>query len=134
MRARLDVVEGNFRDHFGPHVHRVRVAADFQLQEFLRLPRQHPIREPLERLAQHDEPAALGIACAEVQVAERALTAAAAPLGGEDDEVERPRLLDLQPCLAAAAGSVHAVHRFRHHSFVTGCECLIGELLRCVGA
>ena len=57
--------------------------------ELLRLPLEHRVREPLERLAEHDERAALGIAGAEMEVAQPAAAAAMSPLGGEDDEVER---------------------------------------------
>ena len=96
----------------------------------LRLPRQHLVRQPLEGLAQHDEPAALGVACAEVQVAEHALAAAASPLDRQDDEVERPRLFDLEPGRAAAPRRVPGVERLRHDALVTGGERTGGELGR----
>src|SRR5262249_30200773 len=95
--ARLDFVERDLRDDLRSDVDRVIVAADLELQELLRLPGEHLVRQSLERLAEHDESAAQGIACAQMEVAERAAAPTASPLGSEDDEVERPRLLDLQP-------------------------------------
>ena len=66
------------------------------------LPGQHLVGQPFECLPEHDEPAALGVARTEVEVAERAPAAAASPLDREHDEIERPGPFDLQPRLAAA--------------------------------
>src|SRR5262249_28668863 len=77
VRARLNVVERDLGDDLGPHVDRVVVAADLELEEAFGLPREHLVGEPLERLAEHDEAAALGVARAEMEVAERALAPAA---------------------------------------------------------
>ena len=106
LRARLHVVERDLDDDLRAHVDGVVVAADLELEELLRLPREHLVGQPLERLAEHDEAAALGVARAEVQVAERPAPAPAAPLRREHDEIERARLLHLQPRLPAAAGGV----------------------------
>src|SRR2546427_2872410 len=109
LRAGLDLVERDFGDDLGPDEDRVGVAADLDLEKLLRLPREHLVGEPLERLAEHDEAAVRGVPRPEMQVAERPSSSAAAPFGGEDHEVERPRLLHLQPRGATTAGSVHAV-------------------------
>src|SRR2546430_12859056 len=53
-----------------------------------RLPLEHFVRHPLERLPQHHEPAGVRIAGAEVEVREPAVAAAMAPFGGEYDQVE----------------------------------------------
>ena len=58
---------------FRADVDGVVVARDLELEQPLRLPRQHLVGQSFERLAEHDEAAALGIARAEVQVAEHAL-------------------------------------------------------------
>src|SRR5439155_20090179 len=102
----LDLVERDFSHDFRPDIDRVGIASDLELEEFLRLPRQHLVGQPLERLSQHDEAAALGIARAEVEVAERPFAAAAAPLGREDYEIERARLLHFEPGLSASAGGI----------------------------
>src|SRR5712691_8120560 len=99
VRARLDVVERDLGDDLGTHVDGMIVAADLQLEKRLRLPRQHLVSQPLEGLAEHDKAAALAVSRAEVQVAERAATPSAAPLRCQYDEIERPRLLHLQPRL-----------------------------------
>src|SRR5262249_20531726 len=52
LRACLNLVERDLRHHLGPDVYGVVVAANLELQELLRLPRQHLVGEPLERLAQ----------------------------------------------------------------------------------
>src|SRR5438105_15590784 len=57
-----------------------------------------------------------------MQIAQRAPTTAAAPFGGEDDEIERPRLLDLQPRPTAPSGGVRPVDRLRHHALVASGE------------
>src|SRR5262245_22424979 len=75
LRAGLDVVERDFGDDLRPHEHDVLVARDFDLEEALRLPREHLVGQTLERLAEHDEAAALGVAGTEVQVAQRTCTA-----------------------------------------------------------
>src|SRR5689334_23073595 len=80
LRARLDLVERDLGDHLRPQVHRVVVAPDLELEEARGLPLEHLVGEPLERLAEHDEAAARLVARAEVQVAQPAVAAAAAPL------------------------------------------------------
>ena len=76
---------------------------DRELLQPLGLPREHLVGQALERLAEHHEAVAVGRARAQVQVAQPALAAAVAPLGGEHDQVERVARLDLQPARAAAA-------------------------------
>src|SRR5439155_23850350 len=100
VRARLDIVERDLGDDLGTHVDGALVAADLDLEKRLGLPREHLVGQPLERLAEHDEAAALAVPRAEMQVAERSATPSAAPLRRQDHEIERPRLLHLQPRLA----------------------------------
>ena len=59
-----------------------------------------------------------------------ALAAAVAPFGGEHDEVERVRRLDLEPARAAAAGLVRRVERLRHHALVAARERVVVEAPR----
>src|SRR5207245_9497655 len=87
-------------------------------EELPGLPREHLVGHALEGLAEHREAAALDVAGAEMQVAERAAAAAVAPLRREHDEVERARALHLEPRLAAPAGSVRAGQRLRHDTLV----------------
>src|SRR6059058_1797539 len=89
LRARLNFIERNFRDDLGTNEHNVTIAADLELEKLLRLPPEHLVGQSFERLAEHDEAAALGVARAEMQIAQRSLTPAAAPLRREDHEVER---------------------------------------------
>src|SRR4051794_31433107 len=80
LRALLNFVERDLGDDLRSQVHGVAVARDLELEEPLRLPREHLVGEPLERLAEHHEAAALAVARAEVQVAQPSLAPAAAPL------------------------------------------------------
>src|SRR5690242_10602830 len=66
--AALDAVEGDLDDELGTDVDVVAVARGLQLQQVSRLPGQHLVGEALERLPEHDEAAALGVARAQVQV------------------------------------------------------------------
>src|SRR6266851_1709300 len=70
VRARLDVVERDLGDDLGTDVDGVIVAADLELEKRLRLPREHLVGQPLERLAEHDKAAPLAVPRAEMQVAE----------------------------------------------------------------
>src|SRR2546430_15441584 len=83
-----DLVERDFGDDLGADVHGVVVASDLDLEEFLGLPGEHLVGQSLERLAEHHESAAFGVARAQMQIAQRAAAPAAAPLRGEDDEIE----------------------------------------------
>ena len=112
MRAFLEVVERNLDDELGPHVDGERVTRDLQLQELLGLPGEHVVGQSLERLAEHDEAAALRVPGAEVQVAQRAAAAAVSPFGGEHDQVQAcARTLHLsqawprRPAAYAASGA-----------------------------
>src|SRR3989454_5676971 len=91
LTTRLDVVEGDLDDELGAHVHRVPpvVAPDLELEQLLGLPREHLVRHPLERLAEHHEPAGVGVAGAQAEIREPAAAAPVAPFGGEYHEVER---------------------------------------------
>ena len=66
----------------------------------------------------------------EVQVREPAVAPAVAPFGGEDDEIERVRALDLEPARAAVARFVGRIERLRHHAFVAARERVVVERLR----
>src|SRR4051812_45618989 len=118
LRARLEVVERDLGNDVGLEEHRVGIAPDLELEEALRLPREHLVGEALEGLAEHDEAAAFGVPRAEVQVAQPPFAPATPPLDRENHEIERTRLLHLQPRGAAPASRVDAVNRLRHHAFV----------------
>ena len=73
---------------------------------------------PLKVLPSITKPPPASVARAEVDVAQPALPAAVAPLGGEHDEVERVRRLDLEPARPAASRLVRSVERLHHHALV----------------
>src|SRR5881397_3780784 len=102
-RARLNVAERDLDDEIRPHVDAPVVARQLELEQAARLPLEHPIGQPLERLAEHHEATLLGITRSEVQVAEPALAAPMPPLGRQDDQVERVSALDLEPALSSVA-------------------------------
>src|SRR2546422_4075421 len=66
--ARLDAVERDLHDQLGSYEHHVSVASGLELEQLGRLPLEHFVRHPLERLPQHHEPAGVRIAGAEVEV------------------------------------------------------------------
>src|SRR5215469_12577223 len=82
----LNTVKGDLRHEFRADAHdaersrRSGLLAIGQGEQPLGLPRQHRVGETLERLAEHDELAGLGIASAEVQVRQPARTPSVAPL------------------------------------------------------
>ena len=78
-RARLDSVEGDLDDELRPDVDDVAVRVRLEPEQVLRLPREHLVRQALERLAQHHEAARRGIARAEVEIRQLAPSAARAP-------------------------------------------------------
>ena len=127
--AGLHAVEGDLHHQLGTHEHRVALAAVLDLQERLRLPGEQRVGEALERLAHHHE-AAVGIAGAEVEVAQPPLPASAAPLGGQHDQVEGLDRLHLAPRPASAAGVVGAVERLHHRALVAARQRLVEERLR----
>src|SRR5205823_13937469 len=59
----LHAVDSDLHDLFGAQLDHVAVAGVLQLEEALRLPRQHGVRHPFERLAHHHEPTGR-VACA----------------------------------------------------------------------
>ena len=77
--ARLHAVERDLDHELGAHVDGVRRAPLLELQQALGLPGQHLVGQALERLAEHHELPALGVARAEVQVARAGPGAGRAP-------------------------------------------------------
>src|SRR5690606_28789039 len=112
----LNAVEGDLDDLLGTHEDDVTLAVCLQLQEAAGLPLEHLVGHPLERLAQHDE--AVAVARPEVDVRQPSPAAAAAPLDGEDDEVQRVARLDLDPCGAAAPGVVRGGEVLQYDALV----------------
>src|SRR5687767_13339014 len=83
-RRSLQAIERDLDDLLGPHLHDVPVGrAIGELEEAPCLPFEHRVGHSLERLAEHDEATAGGIACAEVDVGQLALAPSRAPLDGE---------------------------------------------------
>src|SRR5215471_10503284 len=89
--ARLQLVERDLDHELRPYVHDVVACVEVERErlEPLRLPREHLVGEPLERLAEHHE--AVVAARAEMQITEPASAPAVAPFGCEHHEVERVR-------------------------------------------
>ena len=130
LRALLQIVEGNFDDQLRTHEHDMALTAHFPFEQRRRLPLEQRIGHPLECLAEHDEAVARGIASAKVEIAQPPAPSAAAPFGGEHDEIERANLLDLQPRASAAARRVRRIERLRHHPFVAAADGAFEELGR----
>ena len=86
------------------------------------------VREALERLAEHDEPARLRVARSQVQVREQPLPPSVAPLDGEHHEVERVDGLDLDPAGAAPAGLVGRARGLDHDALVPSGQRVVEEL------
>src|SRR5215831_12367279 len=135
-RAALHAVESDLRDQLWAYIDRPAVARALQFQQPLCLPGQHRVGQPLEGLTEHDVPARLGVERPEMEVGEPALPPAMAPLGGEDQQVERDARLDLDPTSAASAGFVRRIERLDQHAFVTTRQRLAHELLTlsCIGS
>src|SRR5919109_1573314 len=106
MRAALHLVERDLDHKLGPHVDDVSFAMRLAREELLRLPLEHLVGHPLERLSEHNEATGCGMAGANVDVAEPSLPATRSPLDREHDEIERARRLDLDPRRAAPTGDV----------------------------
>ena len=119
MRARLQIVEGDFDNQLGAHVHGHSIARRLAREKRRCLPGEHFVGHALEGLAEHDEPAVGIVTRGQMQVGQEALAAPIAPLRGEHDEVERVQPLDLEPCRGALARLVGRAQRFRHHAFVS---------------
>ncbi len=100
--------------------------------ELLGLPGEQPVREALEGLAEHHK-AADAVAAAQVQVAEQARAPPAAPFRREHHQVQRVRLLHLEPVAAAPAGGVGRVRVLGHQPLVASGEGLLQEGLGAVG-
>src|SRR5688500_1395891 len=78
-RTDLNRVEGNLGYDLGLEIHGILVTSDLDLQELLRLPRQHLVRQTLKRLTEHCEAAVLCISCPQMQITEPALPSPIAP-------------------------------------------------------
>src|SRR5260370_7614086 len=90
LGARLDVIEGDLDDELGTHVHRVPVASGLELLQLRGLPGEHLVGHALEGLAEHDEPARVGITRAEIEARAPAATAAAPPFAGHPPPLPPP--------------------------------------------
>src|SRR5207249_992835 len=110
---------GDLGHQLGPDVHGELVARNLEREELLRLPAQHLVGEPLERLAEHHELPGLRITGAEVEVGEPAPAPPAAVLHGQDDEIEGVGRLELQPVEAAMARGVGRGERLGHQALVS---------------
>src|SRR5262249_44611899 len=119
--------EWDVGEDVGGYGDRVVVATDGDFLQTLGLPGEHGIRHALECLAEHDEAAGGGIACTQVQVAEPAAPAAAAPFSRQHDEVESVGPFDLEPTRTARAGLVRRVERLCHDALVAAGERLLDE-------
>src|SRR5690606_9686571 len=97
------------------------------LQQLLRLPLEHRVRESLERLAQHDVLARCRIERTEMQVRQFAGAPSMPPLRTEHDEIERVGTLDLEPARAAIARLVWRIERLRHQTLVAVRERIVVE-------
>src|SRR5262245_15689972 len=86
------------------------------------LPLERLVGEAFEGFSEHDMAAGTRIPRAEVQVGQPALSPAATPLGGEDDQVERVCTLDLQPARATPTRLVRRVEPLGHDPLMTRSE------------
>ena len=84
----------------------------------LGLPGQQLVGHALERLADHDRLAAVGVARAEVDVGQRPGAPPVAPLRAEHHQVEGVHRLDLLPRLAPPPRRVRGVERLDDHALV----------------
>ena len=106
--APLHAVERDLDDELRPQQDTPVRALPGVVGEGPRLPVQQLVGHALERLADHDRLATVGVAGAEVDVGELACAASVAPLRADHDEIQREHRLDLLPRLAAPAGGVGA--------------------------
>src|SRR5258708_37913639 len=60
------------------------------------------------------------VARRQMVIGQPAVAASVAPLRRDDNQVQRARVLYLEPSAAARARRVRARERLRHHAFVTG--------------
>ena len=130
LRARLNVVAGDFNDQRRFHEHRVAVFSSRALLQYYRLPAPHLVRQPPERFAEHDELPARCVPGAQMQIAEQSASPPVAPYGGQHHEVQRMHGFDLQPVAASISRPVGCRRGLGHDTFVSGGECL-GE--KCPG-
>ena len=98
LRARLHVVEGDLDHQLGPHVHRVAVARGPRAPSSSRVC-QASISSvmPLKVLPSMTKPPVAGSRAPRWRLESQPLPPPVAPLGGEHDQVERVRRLDLEP-------------------------------------
>ena len=125
--AILQAVEGDLDHQLGAHVHHVPLAVRLAGEQLLGLAGEHLVGHALEGLAQHHEAARGRVARAQVEVAEPALAAAAAPLGGEDHQVQGVGGLELEPAAAAAAGLVGGLEGLGDQALVAPLQGLLEE-------
>src|SRR5207237_6310272 len=116
-------------DELGTYVDNNAVMARLELLQLLRLPLEQLVGHSFECLAEHDESTG-GIAGAQMKVRQPALPPAVTPLGGEDHEVERVRLFDLDPIPRSSTRFISRVQLFYHQTFVAGLDCFVEEPLR----
>ena len=88
-----------------------------ELEELRCLPGQQLVGQALERLAQHDEPAAT-VASAEMEIRQHPDPPTVPPLGCEHDEIEGVPRLHLHPTGAAATRFIRRLQRLDHHALV----------------
>ncbi len=82
------------------------VASDFQLQQFLRLPGQHLIRQPLESFAEHANPPRSRARAPQMQIAQPAPPPAVTHSAARITKIESSPPLRLQPLCPRPPGSV----------------------------
>ena len=85
---------------------------------------------PLNVLPSITKPPVAGSRRAEMEVAQPPVPSPVAPLGGEHDEVEGVRTLDLEPARAAPSRLVASAERLHHHALVPVGERVLEEALR----
>ena len=126
----LHAVEGDLDDLLGPHVHDVRSSAtgSTELGEPLGLPGEHLVGHPLERLAQHHEPAGRG-SRARGGCWTASPAAVRCPLDRQHHQVEGVHRLDLDPRGAAAAGVVRRARLLTTTPSWPGPQALVEERL-----
>src|SRR4051812_29070113 len=109
-------------------MNRIAVTSDLQFQQLVCLPPQHFVRQTLERFPEHRKPTPFGVASTEMQITEPALPSPISPFRSQNYQVERVRLLNLQPASAPSACRISSFHRFCHDAFMSSAQRLAQEL------